>query len=232
MEDYAKMLGTELLELMREATLACPTTADYDNAERAAEEVARRLARAEVAPVKPPIMVRPLDWNAMKVPPDEPEHDAAKCKPVEVYDIDAWLALNEVADEKGYPLVNHEGALAILVGPEGVLVWCHEGVAWHFEAPTDTIPLVLDRGTYHNREDGKKYISTTPTHTVRVPLQRILDEAPYRSVPMVETVRVFGDRLETNFTGVWKAIVRCGLDPADYHPTRHRTEEQRRMVRE
>jgi hypothetical protein len=114
------------------------------------------------------------------------------------------------------PLVPHgvsDDNLALIEGPQGILVYCTEGVGWRRKSLDDEFAIGLEP----QEPDGKKAIYMFPTHRIKMTLAQIKEHGVPRQVEMKDFVRVFGARLEDNFRLMQEAIAKIGLNPDDYY---------------
>lgn len=143
---------------------------------------------------------------------EQQTHPATASIPLSVYDIGAQITASpHLAGLR--PFTTEDDELAILEGPEGVLVISREGITYRFASIEETFEITLVRTT-----PGQ--IPMAPEGSIFPRLRELADPEHCRQVPLPEHIRRFGSRLERNYTAARQEIRGIGLDPDAYGPPR------------
>lgn len=139
-------------------------------------------------------------------------------KKIRVYDLKPLLEGIEHERSKLKIYGYDKYGLAIVEGNKGVLAFDKDGVGVKKDSMEDTYEVAVEK-------DLEGRISIIPLGSIEVSFKEIVEKCTYREQNMSDFIRVFGSRIEQNFSILVRAIDEIGENSQEYHKGYYRTEE-------
>ena len=127
---------------------------------------------------------------------------------ISVYATGPWME-REVEPAGKWTAYSHDRHLAVIEGPEGVVVVCGEGVHNIHEDMDEEIYISLCAAS----TEGEAIM---PSGRVKVTIADLVDSCGSEKAELGSFVRRFGERLETNYRLLLGSLKGIGLDPKEY----------------